>query len=100
MTAFLSPFAGDRQDAVPALGPKDFDVRAGGLGYPRPVEGERRELRVLGHFNVRTARVAGQNRHPRRVEPVRNVLGRLPRTVGALATVAGIAAWLSDTIAA
>ncbi len=45
---FLAAFAGDRQGAVPSLGPEGFYVSAGGLGHAQPVEGEQRDQGVLG----------------------------------------------------
>jgi hypothetical protein len=45
---FLAALAGDRQGPVAALGSQVFDIGAGGLGHPQPVQGEQGDQGVLG----------------------------------------------------
>ena len=45
---FLAALAGDGQGAVAAFGAEGFDVGAGGLGCPQPVEVEQGDQRVFG----------------------------------------------------
>jgi hypothetical protein len=43
----LAALAGDHQGPVAALDAEVLDVRAGGLRYPQPVEGQQRDQRML-----------------------------------------------------
>ena len=47
----LAALSGDDQGPVPALQAQVLDVRAGGLGYPQPVQRKQGDQRVLGGWS-------------------------------------------------
>ena len=48
MTVFLPPLRVMARVRCPPFGAEGFDVGAGGLGHPQPVQGEQGDQRVLG----------------------------------------------------
>jgi hypothetical protein len=89
----LAALAGDHQGPVAPLDAQCFDIRAGSLGDPQPVEGQQRDQRVLGGRpeprgdQQRAELVAVQSGRVRLMKPrsdtIRPVLKRYRVVIGA-----------------